>query len=194
MDDRSSILVEFDLPEEFAGRAKLNDPVAVTPWTLADQKIDGAIVALGSRIDRTTRTLRVKARIPNKDDRIRAGTSFAIEMAFTGRIFPSIREVAVLWSRDGAYLWRVAESAAGKDNPDGKKQKDGKVHTAEKVLVKIVRRDPGRILVDGPIIVGDMIVVEGVQGLRQGQLLNPQPLNRPDGAALGGAKSSAAGK
>lgn len=39
----------------------------------------------------------------------------------------------------------------------------------------MIRRDGGRVLVDGPIRDGDEIVVEGVQGLRIGQKLNARP-------------------
>ncbi len=66
-------------------------------------------------------------------------------------------EVSVLWSRDGAYLWRV---------------RDGR---AEKVFITMVRRDRGRVLVEGPLEAGDLIVVEGVQGLRDGQAVEPRP-------------------
>ena len=62
-----------------------------------------------------------------------------------------------MWSRDGAYVWR---------------DREGK---AEKVFVSVVRRDKGRILVDGPLRVGDSVVVEGVQGLRVGQALAATP-------------------
>ena len=165
LDDRSEILVEFELPEEYAGRIKIDDPVTVRPWTAPDLRLAGKVSQLGSRIDPVTRTLRVKATIPNKEDLIRPGTSFETELAFTGKPYPTVREVAVLWSRDGAYLWRVAK-------------KDGKTETAEKVFVKIVRRDRGRILVDGPLDADDLIVVEGVQGLRPGQRIQAIPFDK----------------
>lgn len=168
LDDRSEIEVEFDLPEEYAGRIKIGDPVDVRPWTMPDLRLAGTISQLGSRIIAATRTLRVKANIPNKDDLIRPGTSFEVELAFTGKPYPSVREVAVLWSRDGAYLWRVAH-----DSKDGKT-----VAKAEKVFVSIVRRDRGRILVDGPLMPEDQIVVEGVQGLRVGQKIEPIPFDK----------------
>ena len=154
LDDRSVILVEFYLPEEYAGRIANGDPVTVRPWTMQDREMQGTIFALGSRIDPVTRSLRLKARITDHGDTIRPGTSFQVELAFKGRSYPVVREVAVLWSRDGAYLWRVTENRI------------------EKVFVKIVRRDQGRILVDGPLKIGDLIVVEGVQGLRIGQSVN----------------------
>jgi RND family efflux transporter MFP subunit len=135
---------------------------------MPDRQIEGLITATGSRIDPTSRSLRVRARIPNADDAIRPGTSFEVELVFIGRPYPRVREVAVLWSRDGAYLWRV---------------RGGK---AEKVFVKLVRRDHGRVLVDGPLQAGDSIVVEGVQGLRAGQALEPLPFRANE--ATGGAK------
>jgi RND family efflux transporter MFP subunit len=157
LDDRSSLLVEFDVPEEYTSRVTVGDPIAVRPWTMAQSDLHGAIYATDSRIDPTTRSLRVKARIPNPNETIRPGSSFDVRLAFTGRSYPSVREVAVLWSRDGAYVWRVL---------------DGR---AEKVFVKVIRRDRGRILVEGPLQLGDSIVVEGVQGLRDGQPVEPRP-------------------
>ena len=157
LDDRSVILVDFNLPEDYASRVRVGDPIRVRPSTMRDRVLQGTISATGSRIDPASRSLRVRGQIPNPEDTIRPGTSFEVELSFTGRAFPRVREVAVLWSRDGAYLWRV---------------NSGK---AEKVFVKLVRRDRGWILVDGGLKEGDSIVVEGVQGLRAGQRLAPRP-------------------
>ena len=160
LDDRSVILVEFNLPEEYAGRIANGDRVTVRPWTMQDREMQGTIFASDSRIDPVTRSLRLKARIADSGDSIRPGTSFQVELAFKGRPYPIVREVAVLWSRDGAYVWRVTENRI------------------EKVFVKIIRRDRGLILVDGPLKIGDLIVVEGVQGLRAGQSVEPQPYGK----------------
>jgi len=132
----------------------------VRPWTMPDTKMQGTVYELGSRIDPVIRSLRVKAKIANPDDAIRPGTSFEVRLAFKGRSFPAVREVAVLWSRDGAYVWRVTK---------------GKI---EKVFVRIVRRDKGRILINGPLKTGDAIVAEGVQGLRVGQPVKTAPFGK----------------
>jgi RND family efflux transporter MFP subunit len=167
LDDRTALLVEFDVAEEYTNRIKVGDPISLRPWTMRDRDLQGTIYATDSRIDPTTRSLRVKARIPNPGETIRPGTSFEVRLVFTGRSYPSIREVAVLWSRDGAYVWRVVDSRA------------------EKVFVKVIRRDQGRILVDGPLQVGDLMVVEGVQGLRDGQLVEPRPFGYGQAGAIG---------
>ena len=168
LDDRSHILVEFNLPEAYAGRIKVGDPVSLQPWTMPDTNMQGRVFELDSRFDPVTRSLRVTAKIANPDDAIRPGTSFEVRLAFKGRSYPTVREVAVLWSRDGAYVWRVIGDKV------------------EKVFVRIVRRDKGRILVDGPLKAGDTIVVEGVQGLRVGQPVKATPFGQ---AKAGKSKS-----
>lgn len=175
LDDRTSIEVRFTVPEDYSGRIVVGEPVTVRSWSLPDKELRGTISSADSRIDPTTRTLRVKALIPNPDGAIRPGTSFDVQIEFTGRAYPSVPEVAILWSRDGAYLWRVVDDRA------------------EKVFVKMIRRQRGRLLVDGALEAGDLIVVEGVQGLRDGQLVEARvQAVEPDGdprpaAAEGGA-------
>jgi RND family efflux transporter MFP subunit len=167
LDDRSAILIDFVVPELYAGAIKLGRPVVVHPWMEQDRQMHGEVSAVDSRIDQATRSMRVQARIPNPNDSIRPGTAFDVRISFVGRSYPSVREVAVSWSNDGAYLWRVI---------------DGK---AEKVFIKLVRRDGGTILIDGPLAEGDLVVVEGVQGLRSGQAIDPKP--------VGGAGAGASG-
>ncbi|NQV82809.1 MAG: efflux RND transporter periplasmic adaptor subunit [Rhodospirillales bacterium] len=157
LDDRSVILVEFNLPEEYADRIKTGDAVSLRSWTMLDREMQGTIKTSDSRIDPVTRSLRVKARVNAPDESIRPGTSFQVRLNFKGREYPLVREVAVLWSRDGASVWRIAQDRA------------------EKVFVKIIRRDRGMILIDGPLQAGDAIVVEGVQGLRIGKKVKTAP-------------------
>ncbi|MGB0670854.1 MAG: efflux RND transporter periplasmic adaptor subunit [Rhodospirillales bacterium] len=163
LDDRSALLVDFRVPERVSARIRVGQPLPVRAWALADKAIEGAIEAIDSRIDPATRMLQVRARIPNADQTLRPGTSFDIELVIEGERFPVLPEVAVLWSRDGAYVWRVV---------------DGK---AEKIFVRIVRREKGRALVDGPLAEGDRIVVEGLQAMRPGRAVKPVDGGAPSG-------------
>lgn len=157
LDDRSSLFVEFNVSEDAAARIRPGDLVSMTAWTLPDRSFTGIVSAMGSRIDPVTRSLRIRAQIANKEDAVRPGTSFEVSVNITGARYPAIREVAVLWSRDGAYVWRAA---AGK---------------VDKVFVKVVRREGGRVLVEGDLKEGDEIVIEGVQGLRPGGKVKATP-------------------
>lgn len=48
---------------------------------------------------------------------------------------------------------------------------------AEKVTLRLVRRNQGTVIVDGPLEDGDQIVIEGTQRLRQGTAVHV--LNTP---------------
>lgn len=149
LDDRSALIVEFDVAEDVAARIKPGGSVTLEAWTLPDRQFTATVSATSSRIDATTRTLTVQARIDDPDPLLRPGTSFIVKIDVEGQRFPTIKEVAVLWSRDGAYVWRV-----------------GKGNKAEKVFLKIIRREDGLVLADGALEEGDKVIVEGVQRLR----------------------------
>ena len=157
LDDRSSLFVEFNVSEDAAAHIRPGDLVDMAAWTLPDRTFTGIVSAMDSRIDPVTRSLKIRAEIANPEDAVRPGTSFAVNVKISGARYPTIREVAVLWSRDGAYVWRV---------------QDG---TVDKVYVKVVRRESGKVLVDGDLKSGDVIVVEGVQGLRPGGKVKAAP-------------------
>lgn len=160
LDDRSTLFVEFTVSEDAAARIRPGDLVALNAWTVPDREFTGIISAMGSRIDPVTRTLKVRAQIANPEDVLRPGTSFAVNIEISGPRYPTVREVAVLWSRDGAYLWRVEGGHANK------------------VYVKVVRREEGRVLVEGALKDGDSIVIEGTQGLRPGGKVKTEPFDR----------------
>lgn len=157
LDDRSSLFVDFNVSEDASARIRRGDLVTMTAWTMPGQTFTGIVSAMGSRIDPVTRSLRIRAEIANPEEAVRPGTSFAVNIKISGARYPKISEVALLWSRDGAYIWRV---------------QNGKVN---KVYVKVVRREGGKVLVDGDLKKGDFIVVEGVQGLRPGNNVKAAP-------------------
>lgn len=151
LDDRTSILVDFRLPERFVGQVRVGAPVEARPLARPGMALAGTVATLDSRVDPATRTLRVRARLGNGDDLLRAGMAFAIAMRFAGESYPSVDPLAIQWSADGAYVW-----VAG----DGGK--------AARLPVRIIQRNNDAVLVEGALAPGTMVVTEGVQLLRPG--------------------------
>ncbi len=150
VDDRSQILVDFWVPERFASKIFVGQPITANAVAQPGRQLDGAIHAIDNRLDQASRTLRVRARLENPDDMLRAGMSFSVMMAFDGDRYPTVDPLAIQWSSEGSYIWRV----------NGDK--------SERVPIKIIQRNPDKVLVDAQIAEGDRIVTEGVQRLRDG--------------------------
>ena len=106
---------------------------------------------LNSRVDPESRSIRVRAAFPNADDTLRPGVSFFIHMALPGKEYPSVPQLALQWESGKSFIWRIVDQKA------------------EKVIVRSINRLRTRILVDGKLSPGDLVVVEGVQRLRDGR-------------------------
>lgn len=150
IDDRSQILVDYWVPERFATSVKVGGDVSATAVARPGETFTGKVQAIDNRIDQESRTLRVRARIENPDDLLRAGMSFQVTMRFSGDLYPSVDPLSVQWSADGSYIWRV------------------KGEKVERVPVHIIQRNPDKVLIKAELAEGDQIVTEGVQTLRPG--------------------------
>ncbi|HET6630589.1 MAG TPA: efflux RND transporter periplasmic adaptor subunit [Woeseiaceae bacterium] len=151
LDDRSSLLVSFEVPETLIGRLTTQDDVEIATWNSREPTAFGEVVDIGSRIDPLTRTFVARALVDNKDDELRPGMSFRVTMNLAGIPYPMIPETGLQWGAEGAYIWSVV---------------DRRTH---RVPVAIVQRQEGHVLVEAPALdEGDLIVVEGIQRVRDG--------------------------
>jgi RND family efflux transporter MFP subunit len=150
LDDRSSILVEFWVPERFAAAVKVGAQLSATPIANPNKAYTGTVSAIDNHIDEASRTLLVKAKIANPADSLRAGMSFQITMKFPGDSYPAVSPLAIQWGSDGAYVWAIV---GGK---------------AKRVAVRIIQRNTETVLIDAPIVSGDMVVTEGTQSVSEG--------------------------
>lgn len=154
IDDRSTLLVEFEVAERLLSRLKQDMPVTARTPTFRDRDIEGSINKIDSRVDPVSRTVRVRAAFPNTDDSLRPGMSFFVQLDLPGDMLVSVPELALQWQDGESFIWRVA---------------DGK---AERVSVTTKRRLNNKVLIEGDVQPGDVVVVEGVQRLRPGRLVD----------------------
>jgi membrane fusion protein (multidrug efflux system) len=157
LDDRSTLLVSFSVPEMMSGKISVGDDVAISTWSVNDAKALGEVINIDSRINPDTRTFITRARINNQKDDLRPGMSFRVVLELAGDSFPKLAEISLQWGADGSYVWLV---------------RDGKV---SRMPVDIVQRQKGKVLVETNLAAGDLIVVEGIQRLRPGIAVNAMP-------------------
>ncbi len=154
LDDRSAILVSFEIPEQFVGELSVGDAVRLDTWSAAMPAVSGEVIDVGSRIDPDSRSFIARARVPNDDDALRPGMSFRVQAGVQGQRYASVVETGVQWGADGAYVWSVVDGAA------------------VRLPVQVIQRREGRVLVDGDFQEGLLIVVEGTQSVRDGAIVN----------------------
>ncbi len=164
LDDRSTLLVRFDVPEALLGRIRVGETASVVPWSSADISAVGTVYDVDSRVDESTRSFTARAQIPNEGDRLRPGMSFRVSLDIRGAEYPRVPEVAIQWGGDGSYVWVVGEG------------------TARREPVTIVQRQEAQVLIDGDVAPGALVVVEGLHRMRPGigvELLDDRQMAPP---------------
>ncbi len=150
LDDRSALLVSFDIPETFIGELHEGDVVRLETWSTSMPSVNGEIVDIGSRVDPRNRTFVARARVDNAGDELRPGMSFKVNVDVQGERYAVISETGVQWGTSGAYVWSIVDG------------------NAARIPVQVVQRREGRVLVEGDLDAADIIVVEGTQRMRDG--------------------------
>lgn len=150
IEDRSSLIVDFRVPERVVALIRPGDTVEARPLSDPDRSLTGRISAIDNRVDETSRTLRVQAAIANDDDSLRSGMAFRIALAFTGATYPAVDPLAIQWGAEGAFVWILREGRA------------------QRLPVRILQRNADAVLVEAALTPGDLVVTEGVQALRPG--------------------------
>ena len=138
------IKLDFSVPETQLGKVQTGQAIGVTLDAWPGQKFDGVVYALAPMVDASTRTLQLRAQLPNPDFRLKPG-QFA--------------RVALETSRNAAALV-IPEQALW---PQGEQQnvyliKDGK---AELKPIKIGQRSAGLVEVVEGLSESDVVITAG---------------------------------
>lgn len=162
LDDRSALYVELEVPEQYLARLKLGQKIRARSTSFAERAFEGVVAEIDSRIDPVTRSMMVRAELNNEDDTLRPGMSFAVELSLPGKSYAAVPELAVQWRKGESFVWVVSDKLA------------------KRVAVRSVKRLNSFILLDGAVSEGDLVVIEGVQRLRDGSTVSfPQPQPAP---------------
>lgn len=165
IDDRSVILVDFRVPERMVGRIGPGDRLDVALLARPDLAIEGRVRAVDSRVDQSSRSLRMLAEVANPDDTLRAGMAFNISLTLPGTSYPAVDPLSIQWGNEGSFVWVVREGRA------------------LRVPVRILQRSEGMVLVRGALEPGERVVREGVQSLREGTEVEDRALTTTDDGA-----------
>lgn len=164
--------VEFHLTEKDSGRVKIGDQVSVRVAPYPDEVFTAVVTVVSPRIDKDTRTLRVKAKIPNPEGRLRPGLFARADLGVAERHgVPMIPEDAVLQRSDGAVVFLLK----GNDRVERRTVRLGGFHD-------------GLVETTSGLEIGDRIVVRGHARLIDGSLVE---IRNADGSVRGSSIADA---
>ncbi len=149
LDDISRVRVEFAVPEVNMARIRAGSTVIARSSAFGERRFQGRIAVIDTRIDTTTRTVRVISEFDNADEALKPGLFMTVEIE--------------LDRREDALL--IAEEAL---DPVGERNyvyviRDNR---ARRVEVRLGQRLPGEVEIVSGLRAGEPIVVRGIQRLR----------------------------
>jgi membrane fusion protein, multidrug efflux system len=150
LDDISVMKLDFSVPETFLASLTAGQTIEATSAAYAGQKFSGYVLSIGSRVDPVSRSIVVRAQLPNRDGKLKPGMFMTVHLsagANTGLVIP---EQALVPERDKQFVFAI---------------RDGK---AVKTEVTLGRRRPGEVEVVKGLTAGEVVIVEGTQKVRDG--------------------------
>ena len=164
LDDTGTIKLDFTVAETFL--SALSPGLTITAHSAAypGRTFEGRIASVDSRVDPTTRSVIVRATVPNGDGLLKPGMFLTVRIsrgAADGLVVP---EQALVPEQGDVFVYVIA---------------DGK---AEKRLVHTGQRRVGSVQVVQGLVEGETVVTEGTQKLRDGVAVK---VVQPSGDAKG---------
>ena len=169
LDDSSVIKIDFAVPESNLTALRAGLPVTVTSVAYPGKRFSGKVASVDSRVDPTSRSVLVRAELPNGEGLLKPGMFLNVELQRDQRTAVVIPEEALVPEQNRQFVFVVANGMA------------------EKREVRIGSRSPGSVEIIQGLRVGERIVVEGTVKLR-----DSGPV-RDLAKDLGGAAPQAAG-
>jgi membrane fusion protein (multidrug efflux system) len=155
LDDVSEIKLDFTITETQIARVTQGVELVARTSAYPDRAFNGTIASVDSRIDPATRTVRVRAILPNSDGTLRPGMLMTVNVRSNPRQALAIPEIAILDQIDGAYVYRVVAREGGQ--------------AVDLVRIQTGQRSGGMAEVLEGLNAGDQVITEGLQSLRPGQ-------------------------
>ncbi len=154
LDDIDLIKVDFSVPERFLSVIEPGLAVHATTAAYPGRRFEGVVRAVDTRIDPETRSVRMRADLPNPDHDLRPGMLMAIELAANERRAFSVPEESIVPLGEKNFVFVVG--AEGR---------------AERVELDTGRRAAGHVEVLSGLAGDEQIVVEGGSMLFPGSLV-----------------------
>lgn len=154
LDDDSVMKLDMSVPSVYLPHLEIGMPISGKAHALDDKDFKGEVASIASRIDPVTRSVQVRAVIPNPERILKPGLLMIVELEEPPRNVIVVPEKALIQSAGQAYVYVVDD--------------EQQPVTARRRDVNIGARKPGVIEVVEGLRVGEKIVTHGHLKLKDG--------------------------
>jgi len=148
LDDIENIKLDIKVPESYSGILKRNLKIKATSESV-NETFFGNLDVISSRVDPTTRSILVQAKIKNNNYKIIPGMLINIEIIFNEKESIGVPEESIIQQGTRTVVYKVVEDK-----------------TVSLTEVKTGIRNFGKVEILSGLTAGDKIVTEGVSKIR----------------------------
>ena len=150
LDDLSVIKVDFSVPENFLAGLREGLKVTTSAAAFPGRAFTGTVTGVDSRIDPVSRSLIVRAAVPNPDLSLKPGMFLNVALARDEHDAVMVPEAALVPEQSRQFLFVIEAGRATRRE------------------VRIGGRQPGRVEIVSGLKAGEQVIVEGTQKVREG--------------------------
>lgn len=151
LDDINTLKLEFRISESQLRHIKLGQKVGLQVDAYPGQQFSGQVYAVEPGVDEKSRSLSLRARVPNPGAKLRPGlfarVTLQLERTADSIVVP---EQAIVPKGDQAFVYRVVDGAA------------------QLTPVTLGQRRPGEVAIESGLHAGDFVITEGQQKIGPG--------------------------
>ena len=127
LDDLSVVEVQFSVPERFLARLEMGQKVQLTSPAYPDQVLTGTIGSMDTRVDRSTRSIAMRAEVPNPDGRLKAGMFMRVGLVLNEGQARAVPERALTVAGAQSYVHVAENGTARRIEVTTGRQRDGMI-------------------------------------------------------------------
>lgn len=173
LDDTSTIKLDFTVPETVVAAMQPGLTLEATSVAYPGTTFTGKVASVDSRVDPNTRSVIVRALVPNNAGQLKPGMFLTVHLARGAADLLVVPEEALLPEQGDVFVYVV---------------RDG---TVEKRKIQTGQRRVGTVQVTAGLQPGELVVTEGTQKLRDGASITvveskvtPKPVDAAAAAAV----------
>ena len=156
LEDTSVLFVDVDIPETFAPFVKKGLSVDIKFSGNNIKKYSGIVESTSSRIDIDKRALPIRIKLDNPNNELLSGSLLEISINYNERNSLSIPDTSLLMEGDKVFIYKVS-----------------KENVVNKIEIKVGLRKKGLVEVVSGLVIGDLVVAEGLKKTRPNGKIKP---------------------